>query len=109
MHLSAFTRQLLLLFTGPIAWALHFVGSYALVGVVCARADGATWLAPALLGASLATCAAIGAILLRAGPCAEGTGSFVLRVGRGLGWLSVTAILWETAAVYLVPACTSVA
>lgn len=112
MRASAFTHDFLLLFAGPLIWAIHFVAIYGFTGVVCARPDpGAAWLGVGLLtwglvGAALAAIAAIVACLaVKPKDAATDNRSFVRWVSAGLGLLAIVAIVWETMTVFLVPSC----
>lgn len=114
MALPAFTRTLLLLFSGPIVWMLHFFAIYGLAGIVCARpalqAGGAggpvlTW---GVLGLGLLAAAAIFAALFLARRREAAAAPFVRQVATGLGALALVAIAWETTAALLVPGCSPV-
>jgi len=110
---SMFTHDILLLFAGPLVWAVHFVAIYGFAGVVCARtgAAQAQWLGIHLLAwgvcalgvaalAALATCFAL------APRTAEPDNrSFVRITSRGLLLLAGVAVLWETISVLMLPAC----
>ncbi|HEY9280768.1 MAG TPA: hypothetical protein VIP51_11905 [Eoetvoesiella sp.] len=111
---SRFLRTFLLMLTGPIVWAVHFLFIYAVNGVACARPDlQASWAgSPAsswIIGVgSLLALAAMVLILLCQRKQMPGAGTepeFMLRLGRALCMLSAVAILWETIPVLLVPAC----
>jgi hypothetical protein len=116
MRLSTFTHDILLLFAGPIVWAVHFVGIYGLTGVVCARPGsagrwlGLAWESWAIVGAGLLAAAALGICLL-ARPRSENAHNrrFLRWSAVALGALALLAIVWETLAVFLVPACSSAA
>lgn len=113
MRVSPFTHDFLLLFSGPIVWAAHFLTIYGWIGVLCAHGyPGGTWLdlglpAWSVLLASTAAAAAIAAIGLRARSRAASPDNrrFVLWMTRALAALSLLAIAWETLTVFLVPAC----
>jgi hypothetical protein len=112
MATSSFTRDILRLFFGPIAWALHFLSIYTITGVLCARPQ---WLASwagfpvaswSVLGTSVvAAIAIVLVLLLPRATDGSGESSFISQVSRGLGWLALVAIAWETSAAFLVPAC----
>jgi hypothetical protein len=114
MHFSNFTRSFLLIFSGPIIWAVHFLAIYGGTGVVCARPaaarlqwfglHAADWLT---LIASVMAIAAIGIVLLRVRKKNDhaGRAEFTPWITAGLGMLSIIAILWETLPILLVPAC----
>lgn len=114
MHVSRFTRSFLLIFSGPLIWAMHFLTIYGGSGVICARPAAAQlqWLGLHAtdwwtLIASGAAIAAIGAVLLylrRASDHARQAG-FIPWITTALGMLSIIAILWETLPVLLIPAC----
>ena len=113
MPALTFTRTFLLMFSGPLIWAAHFLFIYVLNGVVCARPTaqvgwfgiGATsW---GINVASIVAIGAIGAIQLRikARQTAADNPDFVAWMTATLSLLSVIAIIWETLPVFLVPAC----
>lgn len=109
---SPFARDFLRLFFGPIVWALHFLSIYAITGVLCARPHLlAHWLGFPLtswsvLAAGLVAAAGIaGVLLVQRGSGSRGDEGFREQVARGLGWLALLAIAWETSAAFLVPGC----
>lgn len=112
MRTSSFTHDFLLLFSGPLVWALHFVAIYGFTGVLCARPGAnASWLglsvaAWVLLAAGLAAAAAIAACMAIAPRDGDrGNRRFVRWVARGLGSLALVAIAWETLSVLMIPGC----
>lgn len=112
MRTSPFTHDFLLLFSGPLVWAVHFVAIYGFTGVLCARPGAsASWLGMSLatwvlLAAGLAAAAAIAACMAIAPrDDAHGNRHFVRWVARGLGALALVAIAWETMAVLIIPGC----
>lgn len=112
MQTSHFTRSFLLIFSGPIIWAVHFLAIYGLTGIVCARPatarllwlgmNAASW---GTLAASLVAVSMIGIISLRTYPGSRSEYAFTPWMAVALGMLSIIAILWETLGVFLVPAC----
>ncbi len=112
MRPSPFTHDFLLLFSGPLIWALHFVAIYGFTGVLCARPGAnATWLglsvAAWVLGAAATGAGAAIVICMAVAPRggAPEQRRFVRWVARGLGVLALVAIAWETMSVLLVPGC----
>jgi hypothetical protein len=102
----SFTRYALVLFAGPIIWALHFLGIYGFAGVVCARPGLQGLLTWGVVGAGLLALAALGAAMLaRPRKDAISDSVFLRRVSTGLAWLAAVAIAWETAAVLYFPHC----
>lgn len=110
---SMFTHDILLLFAGPLVWAVHFVAMYGFAGVVCARPGAAqaqwlgihvlVWGVCALGAAALAALAGCYALAPRTGE--PDNRHFVRRTSRGLLLLAGVAVLWETFAVFILPAC----
>lgn len=112
LSVSTFTRSFLLLFCGPIVWAVHFLAIYAFTGVMCARPrwQQIEWLGLAIvrwgvLAAGLVAAAGIAAFLFQVRRPGLLDPGIPARVASGLGWLGLLAIGWETAAALLVPAC----
>lgn len=115
MRLPVFTHDILLLFAGPLVWAIHFVAIYALHGIACARpvaaaGPGATVVAWALAALGLASLVLLGAWLRRT-PRSETAESrrFVRWMSLALGVLASLAIAWETMALLFVQACPAAA
>lgn len=89
---------------GLIAWAVHFVGAYALAsaGEVAGRADDPAWRL-AIVAFSLA-CLAAAAILLglavralrRPGPQPDATSKLVPELAALGAGLALVAIAWQT-------------
>jgi hypothetical protein len=114
MHISHFTRSFLLIFSGPIIWAVHFVAIYGAAGVICARPAAARlqWFGLhaadwSTLIASAVAIAAIGAVILHMRKTighAKYAG-LIPWITVGLGMLAIVAILWETLPILLIPAC----
>lgn len=110
---SSFTHSFLLLFSGPLIWAVHFVVIYGFIGIVCARPPAdAEWfgIGLALWGvcaASLAAVAAMAAVCIWVKPRNTGRNNqaFIRWMSITLNLLSAAAIGWETLAAFLVPAC----
>jgi hypothetical protein len=113
MRASSFTYNFLLLFSGPIIWAIHFLAIYGFTGVLCARPPvAAGWYGTGIAiwvitAASLLAVGAMAALCLRAKPrdATEDNHRFVRWMTVTLSLLSAIAILWETLAAYLVPVC----
>jgi hypothetical protein len=113
MHASSFTHNFLLLFSGPLIWAVHFVTVYGFIGILCARppVKGA-WLgfgvaAWGVTAASLLAIAAMAAVYLLVKPrdMAPDNQTFIRWMSLALSLLSAIAIIWEALAVFLVPVC----
>lgn len=112
MRLSPFTHDILLLFAGPLVWALHFVAIYGLTGVACARPGAAgPWLGLpaagwAVVGLGLVAAAVLAACLrAQPGSASPDNRRFLRWTGSALIGLALLAIAWETLAVFLVPGC----
>lgn len=112
MRASPFTHDFLLLFSGPLIWALHFIAIYGFTGVLCARpGTNASWLGLSvatwvLVAAAVAAVAAIAACMAVAPrDTARENRRFVRWVARGLGGLAIVAIAWETMSVLLIQGC----
>ena len=114
MQVPYFTRVLLLMGSGPLIWAAHFVFIYVVTALVCARPDaGLEWVNGGIfywvLG--IATVVAIAAIVgitwrgLRSGGVKENV-RFVEWTALALGGLSIYAIVLDALPVLLVPVCT---
>ncbi|OGB21206.1 MAG: hypothetical protein A3I66_02425 [Burkholderiales bacterium RIFCSPLOWO2_02_FULL_57_36] len=101
------------MFSGPLIWAVHFVAIYGFIGIVCARpAMNLVWLGIGIatwgvIGAGFAAIAAIAAVYLRIKPrdAAPDNRSFIRWMSLTLSLLSAIAVVWETMAIFLVPAC----
>ncbi len=112
MRLPSATHDLLLLFAGPIVWAVHFIAIYGLNGVVCARPGragqwaGLAWEAWAISATGVLAVALLAA-WVASRPRSEGEHSrrFVRWTSLALAALAALAIAWETLAVFMVPAC----
>lgn len=112
MRHPAFTRYALVLFAGPLAWAVHFLAIYGFAGVVCARpgvqagALGVPLLAWGVLGLGALALTAL-ALAMRARPHGDDEGdAFLRRASTVLAWLAVAAIVFESLAVLFFPGCT---
>lgn len=108
-----FTHDALLVFAGPLVWAVHFVGIYSFVGILCARPNTSfSWLGQGLvtwgvLGAGLVAIALIAAcLLIEPRTTVPDNRSFVRWLSISLALLAVVAIIWETSSVFLIPSCT---
>lgn len=112
MRLSPFTHQILLLFAGPMVWALHLLAIYGFTGIVCARAGsgarplGFGWEGWVIVGIGGAAAAVLLACL-RAQPRSDDAEnrSFLRWTGIALAGLALLAIAWETVPLFLVPFC----
>lgn len=108
-----FTRSFLLLFSGAIVWAVHFVAIYGFTGVMCARpALRQEWLGIGIIawGVSLASLVAIGvlAVIHYAGwrTWLQGRDmSFERKTAASVALFAILAIVWETVPILLVPEC----
>jgi NO-binding membrane sensor protein with MHYT domain len=113
MRASSFTHNFLLLFSGPLIWAGHFVAIYGFTGILCARSyANVAWLGVgiamwAIIGTGLVALIAMAAVSLRVKPrdAAADNQVFVRWMTLALSLLSGTAIVWETLSVFLVPVC----
>lgn len=111
MQTPAFTRASLLMFAGPLVWAVHFLFIYGFVGILCARpAAQAAWfgIGVAVWIISFATLAALGVILLvylHEKRNAANRAPFIRWLSGALGGLSSIAIVWETVPVFVVQVC----
>jgi len=109
---SSAGHDLLLLFTGPIVWGLHFLAIYGFTGVACARPGagpqwlGLSWQGWVVIAASLVAAAVLLACL-RARPRSNlvHNREFLRMTGLALNGLALLAIAWETLAVLLLPGC----
>lgn len=111
MTASPFTRTVLLIFSGPLVWAAHFLAVYVLAALACARRFAhVEWLGRGVTqwGISLLTLAAVAAILgliLFQHRRRLDSSRFVQQMTLALGLLSVMAIVWEALPAFVVPAC----
>jgi cytochrome c2 len=88
---------------GAIVWAVHFVAIYGLTALACARAFPAA--VPWAIGiASTLAAAALLAIIVSAPRAPD----FARWMTMALAGLASIAIVWETIAVFTVPACAPV-
>ncbi len=110
---SSFTHNFLLLFSGPLIWAVHFVAIYGFIGIVCARPPAdAEWLGIGVAlwgvcGASLLAVVAMAAICMWIKPrdTVRDNQVFIRWMSITLCLLSAAAIGWETLAAFMVPVC----
>lgn len=108
-----FARSLLLACAAPVVWALHFAAIYGFNGIVCARPDWDwNWLGMqattlGLVGAGVLALALLAAFARKAWVHGGRGGShaFIAWFGAGLAALAAVAVVYETATVWLVPAC----
>lgn len=107
MTIGPFTRAFLLMFSGPLIWAVHFLAVYVLAALACARgfADLA-WLGASVAqwGIGVMTLGAVAAVIVVQRRGSQAT-PFLDWTTLTLGWLSILAIVWEALPAYLVPAC----
>jgi hypothetical protein len=87
--------------SGVIAWALHFALIYGFTGLACAR--GWDRAVPWTVGIATLAAAGIAAFLLVAG--LQRRRGFEGSVTAGLAAFALLAILWEGAAIFMVPPC----
>ncbi|HYD80294.1 MAG TPA: hypothetical protein VEC06_10835 [Paucimonas sp.] len=120
-RLSPFTRDFLLMFSGPLIWAAHLLAIYVLAALACARGFAhVEWLGigvvPLWIGilsvAALAGIAGIAIILCRTNDRlqdrrddAAGSQDFMRWTTLTLAGISAVAIVWEAAPAYMVPVC----
>lgn len=109
---TGFSRTFLFMLAGPLIWAAHLLFIYSVHGTVCARPawHGAWAGIPAplvILIAGLLALAAMAAIYLRLHKHMPrvATARFIPWLAGALNLLSAVAIVWESLAVLLVPAC----
>ena len=96
-------KRALWMAAGVIVWALHFAAIYGITGLACARVM--PHVVPWAVG--LATLVAAGAAAWIARRGMQRRGDFIDAVAAGLGALALLGILWEGAAIAMVPACVS--
>jgi hypothetical protein len=119
MAATGFSRQVLLVMSGLIVWAVHFLVVYPFNALACAR-NFATFeilgigiLPVAIVIVTLLSLGLIGAALLAvtAGRAFEqpeiepSNGRFLRALTIGIGLLSAVAVIWETIPVFMVPPC----
>lgn len=110
---ASFTRVFLLMLSGPIIWAAHFLFVYGFTGIVCARpAFHIEWMGVSITAwmvsiATLLSIAAIGAVQVRMRKRVPSAGDqrFVPVMTCMLALLAVVAIVWETLPAFIVPPC----
>lgn len=97
-------RRWLFLMAGPLIWAVHFAGAYAIASVfeLVARADApaSRWLVVLL---TLACVAAVGAVLVacvRRKPADE-TDRFVVWLAAAGSLVTIPALIWQGAAAFV--------
>jgi hypothetical protein len=113
MRATPFTFNFLLIFSGPLIWALHFVGIYGFTGVFCARPPVSwEWLGFSIAvwvitAASLVALAAMAALCLLVKPRDTGRDNlaFIRWMSITLTLLSALAVIWEALTAFLVPVC----
>jgi hypothetical protein len=113
MSKHGFARTLLSTCAGPIVWAVHFVWIYGFTGLVCARpAWDWQWIGMnanslVLVASAVAALALIAWAGLHAWPQLRDRepGAFAAWTALGLAGLSAVAVVYETAAVWLVAGC----
>lgn len=97
--------------SGLLVWTVHFVFIYGFVGLACARPWGTAaalgvGLVPLVVGlATLLAAAAIPAILVLGRLRGDGANRFLDRLALAIGLLALLAVIWEGAAILVVPAC----
>lgn len=113
MQASPFTHNFLLIFAGPLIWAVHFIAIYGFTGILCARLSARLeWFGIGIVSwgivvATIIAIAAIGAVYLWAAPkrAVQDNRAFIQWMSAALSLLSIIAILWETLPIFLIPAC----
>jgi hypothetical protein len=106
-----FSRAFLLIFAGPLVWAVHFFVIYGFTGVACARGLArADWLGVNVLswvigGSTVIAVLAILLIIRRTGSKGAMPDDFARWLTATLGVVSIIAMVWESMSVFLVPAC----
>lgn len=111
MTLGPFTRAFLLMFAGPLIWAVHLLAVYVFAALACARGFahiewlgiGVTqWIIGALTLGALAAVAAVLVFQERR----DGNGSSFIRwTSLTVGLLSALSIMWQALPAYFVPTC----
>jgi hypothetical protein len=113
MSSAPFTRAFLLMCSGPIIWAVHFLIIYGFTGLACARRlQHIQWFDIGLLtwviwSATLIAIAAI-ILLMRMRPpknMHQDNSQFVRWLTPALSLLSIVAIIWEAITVFIIPMC----
>lgn len=92
-------RPLLQLAAGPLIWSFHFALVYAAFGFGGAFGAGAVAVRLIAWAATIAACAAIGALLWRN----RQAPGFSRDIQTALAALSLVAVLLETLALFLIP------
>ena len=113
MNTQRFDRAFLRLFAGPLVWAVHFLGVYGVVGIICARQlhgvafSGLGIVSWVVAAATAVSIAAVVLLTLRDArrQLPHDNPSFTRWTSAALGLLSIVAIAWEAMAILLVPAC----
>lgn len=113
MSQRGFARTLLAVCAAPIIWALHFTWIYGFTGLVCARPGWDwRWVGMSATSLMLVASAAVALALMawfsaRAWPHRRDGEpvSFAAWTTLGLAGLSAVAVVYETAAVWLVAGC----
>jgi hypothetical protein len=87
--------------SGAIVWGAHFAAIYGMTALACAR--GFPGLVLWAIG--IATLIAAGLLFFLIWISFKDIGAFVNWLGAAVAGLALLAIVWEAAAVLLVPAC----
>jgi hypothetical protein len=87
--------------SGAIVWGAHFAAIYGMTALACAR--GFPGLVPWAIG--IATLIAAGLLFFLIWISFKDIDAFVNWLGATVAGLALLAIVWEAAAVLLVPAC----
>ena len=92
-------RRILLLPSGAIVWAVHFIAVYALTALACAR--GFAHAVPWAVGVAGCAAAALLVVIMRATHSTD----FVGWTSCAIAAAALLAIGWESLAGFLVTAC----
>jgi hypothetical protein len=92
-------RRVLLIPSGALVWAVHFAAIYGITALACAR--GFAHVVPWTVGIAGSIAVALLVVIMRATYAAE----FVGWTTSAIAGAALLAIVWESLAGFLVPAC----